>query len=113
MFRYLTRALARQSGIIPVNRFELRRQWLVVRVADEVQADVEPVLHAIEDIAERCNRLGGNPGNARFEAYRRNEIAELDGLQSIGERLAGLYRVTKFCIDALRVLNPLCELGIQ
>ena len=63
IFRNFAGSFARQSGIVAIDLDQSRRQRLIVRVPDQVQAHVQPVLHAFEDGAERFD------GRRR---YRRN-----------------------------------------
>ena len=55
----LAGTFSREAQVIAVDRDQARREWLVVRMADQVQAHIHAVAHAIEDLAQGCDgRLG-------------------------------------------------------
>ncbi len=109
----LARSFARQARVVAVDLGEPRRQRPVVRVPDQMQPDVEPVLHAIENLGQRRDGRIRDVRNARFEPDRRHEIRQLDRLERVLERLAQLDRVAEFFIDAVRVLDPLGYGAVQ
>ena len=52
MFGDLPCTFARQAGVVAVDFFEPWPQRTVIGMPDEVQADVEPILHALEDLGQ-------------------------------------------------------------
>ena len=80
MLCHLAGAFAREPFVVTVDRLEARRQRLVVCVADQVQADVDPVFHALEYSGQLLDRVGWNLCHTRLELNRRDEIAQFDGL---------------------------------
>ena len=48
-------AFTREPGVVAIDRLESRTQWPVVGMADEVQAHVDAILHAVENLGERLD----------------------------------------------------------
>ena len=76
-------------------------------MADQVQAHVQTIAHAIEDPGQRLDRRRRNVRDARLESDRRDEITEFYRLERIGKRLPDLEPVAFLARHAIRVLNPL------
>jgi hypothetical protein len=110
--RHLAGALARQAGVVAVDPRERLGQRLGVGVADQVEADVAPVPHAFEHGAQPLDVVGWNLGDAGFEADRRYHVAELDGLELLGDDLAGFDPVAGLGAEAVRILGPLPEVQV-
>ena len=110
---HLAGALARQPGVVAVDFDEPRRQRSAVGMADEVQAHVEAVLHAFENLGQRLDRRVRDVGNARFEADRRYEVGELDRFDLVLERLAQLDAIALDRVDAIGVLDPLRDAAVE
>ncbi len=106
-------AFARQAEIIAVDRDQPWRQRLVIGVPDQVQAHVEAVLHALEDVCERGDRGRRNIGDTGLEANRLNEVRKFDGFERVRECLADLQRVADVGSDTIGILHPLRDRAVQ
>ena len=82
-------------------------------MADEVQAQVHAIAHALENRAERLDRAFRNLCDTRLEVDRRHEPRQLDRLETVGESLAELDRVAELGVDAVRILHPLHERCVE
>ena len=102
----LAGALARQALVVAEHGRERRRQRLRVRVADEVQPHVAPVVHAVEDLAQLRDRAVRNLGDADCEADRRHEVHELDRLELLGRDLLHLEAVAGSRVQEIRDRAP-------
>ncbi len=107
MFGNLACPLSRETSVVAVNCREPWRERLAVCMADQVQADIQAIIHACKDGTKRGHRIGRDLCHTGLEVNRRYEVAELDGLESVGQRFARLERVAPFSGDTTRILDPL------
>ena len=113
MLGYLPRAFPRQSGVVAVNGFEPWRQRLVIRMSNQVQTDIEAVVHALENVGQLCNRRVRNVGDARLEMHRRHKVGQFDRFQRVDCFLAQLDGIAQLFGDTFRVLHPLTDRLVQ
>ena len=112
MLGHLACALPRQSGVVAVDLLQPRRQWPIVGVPDQVQAHVDAVLHATENVGERFDGIARDLRYARLEVDRGHEAAELDGLERVLERLAGPDGIAQLGVELVGVLHPSSQWNI-
>ena len=71
----LAGALPRETRIIAVYGLQRRRQRSIVRMTDQVQTHIYPILHSIENIAERLDSRCRYVCDTGFELNRWHQVA--------------------------------------
>ena len=102
----LAGALARQAGIVAVDRLQAWRQRSAVGMPDQVQANVDTVLHALQDFAQLHYRRRRDLSHAGLEVNRRHQAGELDRFERVLECFASFDRVALFGGGIFGILDP-------
>jgi hypothetical protein len=103
---HLAGALPGEALIVTEDPGQLRGETLRVGVPDEVNADVSAVAHALEDPGEQVDVAGRDLRHTRFEADRRNDVLQLDGVEFLADHLLDLQTIAPFAVEQIRVLGP-------
>ena len=82
-------------------------------MANQVQANIQAIAHAVEHGLQRVDRRRRNLCNTRFEKDRRHDARELDRLEMLDFGLTQLDLIAGIFIDARRILHPLHQRRVR
>ena len=112
VLRDLAGALARETHVVPEDARQALGETLRIGMPLEVDADVLAVPHALEDLGERVDVVGGDLRHAGFEVNRRDDVLQLDGLERLARDLPGLHPIAVRRVGRVRILGPRLERGV-